>query len=224
VLSVRAHFVMFGNVRLCVTFVALLSLALVTLVLAAQAGLSFCSNRVAFDARAMSGMGAMPMQHPLLVCPVVLVLVIASTLLAAVVLVLLGCDSQRASTRRHLARSLARLPLARAASVLGAFVAAAVLLMIAVDGAGVPNACTCALLAALTIGGAIGAVAGTSCAARIALGLGTRLIVAIVAAIGDRRVRAVAADRHRCSRAVVRAQRRLLAATRGLRAPPSVVR
>jgi hypothetical protein len=223
---------LFRNARILAPLVALLALALLAIVLAAQAGLAFCNDRVALavpNLDGMAGMGAASMPgmasgHTLMICPVVLVLIVASALLAAAAIVAVCADSERALTRRVLARLIVRLPVARVLLVVAGAAALAVAAMLAVDGAGVPSASTCALLAALLLGGALVSVIAALFGARVALALGGRLLLALVAAIAGRREqRHPSGLRWAPSRPACGALR-LLSTGLGLRAPPSLVR
>jgi hypothetical protein len=220
------------NARLLAPLVALVALALSAIVLAAQAGLSFCSNRIAIAApdagdmpgMAMGSMPGMPRDHQLMICPVVLTLIIASAMLAAVATIVLCCGAESAFTRRAIARVLVRLPLVPAVLVLALFSGIAVGVMIALDGAGVPDASTCLLMAALMLGGAFAAVAFAVLVARVVLALGQHVLLAIVAAIADRAPPANAFAFRRTAPPIAGAATCLVGAGRGLRAPPSFVR
>jgi hypothetical protein len=218
--------------------VALLAAAVTALLIAAQAGLAFCNARVAIPVPAggmpgMTGMADMPGMtmpavpvgaHDLMICPVVLVLIAASVLLAALAIVMLWRDPHRALAGRTMVRTLATLPPLRAASVLAALGAAAVVAMLAVDRAGPPAPASCALLAALLAGCSVAAVALSMAAGRLVLALARRVVLALVAALTVPRP-APAARTARlvpCVCGILAASP--LAAGRGLRAPPSIVR
>jgi hypothetical protein len=221
------------NARLLAPLVALVALAILAIVLAAQAGLSFCSHRIAIAApgdmagmpgMAMGSMPGMPRDHQLMICPVVLTLIVASAILAAAATIVLCRGAESAFTRRAIARVLVRLPVVPAVLVLALFSAIAVGAMIALDGAGVPDALTCLLMAALMLGGASVAVAVAVLSARVVLALGRQLFVAIVAAIGDRAPAANAFALRWTAPPIAGPSTCLVGAGRGLRAPPSFVR
>jgi hypothetical protein len=220
------------NVRLLAPFCALLSFALLALVLAAQAGLAFCTNRIAIDMPAAGAMPGMTMVTlpsaaavpALMICPVVLVLIVASTVLAAAAIVLTCLDPDRACTRSTFARAISRLPIASSVAALCGFGAIAIAAMIAVDGAGLPSPATCALLATVMIAGAFVAVGSSLAFARAAVALGERLLIAIVSAIAARRTREKIFARRSIVRHGAGSATRFVAAPLGLRAPPSFVR
>lgn len=200
--------------RTAVPFVALLAATLLGIVVAAQAGLSFCNNRIA-----VSLLG-----DDLLICPCVLTLIVVTALLAGVAIVVLWSDPHRALARRAIVRTLARLPLGRTAcglTLAGAGVQAA---MLAIDRSGAPSPAACALLGALLVAASLGAALLAIFAARVTLDFGRRLILAIVRAF--RVATRAAAPRARRFAPALAAGRGvpLLAAGRGLRAPPSFVR
>lgn len=212
---------------------ALVAAMLTALVLAAQAGLAFCDARVAIpipDAgmASMPGMAAMPTVtaggHVLMICPVVLVLIASSALLAALALVLIWRDPHRGLARRGLLRVLAGLPPVRTAGALAGLGAVAVAAMLAVDRSAPPALPSCGLLALLLAASSIGAVVLSIAAGRLALALGRRLILAVAATLRlPQRSGALRASRPVpcvCGMRNVS----LLAARRGLRAPPRFVR
>jgi hypothetical protein len=213
---------------------ALLVSTLSALVLAAQSGLAFCNDRLAVPLPAgrmpgmdMSSMPAMPGMGSgpaLTICPVVLVLIVASAVLAAVAIVVLWRDPHRTLAQRGIVRALASLPPARSAGVLTLLGGAALALMRAVDGAGAPGPAVCALLAALLAGCSLAAVLFSIAAGKLVLAFGHRFIVAIAGAIASASA-PVARFARRAVPAVcgIRAGA-LLAAGRGLRAPPPVLR
>jgi hypothetical protein len=205
---------------------ALLAAAVLAMVLAAQAGLAFCNNRVAvaMPSNMMASMPGMDMSggmqadmggHVLMICPVVLVLIVASALLAAGAIVLLWRDPHRGLTRRTILHVLATLVI---------FGGAAVLTMRALDGSGPPALPACVLLTALLVGCSLTATLFSIIAGRVAIALGFRLILAVVAALA--RVPDVAAP---CAQRLAPLSVNLnficlLASGQGLRAPPSPAR
>ncbi len=218
--------------RTTVPLVALLSSAVLAMLLAAQMSLA-CTDKIALpiDPGAMPMMPGMDMstmaspgQSALMICPIVLVLIVASALLTLTAIAMLWRDPHRALTRRTIAGSLAHLPPARTAAVLLLGGASAVVAMLGLEHSTPPALPVCAMLVALLVSCALAATVLGIIAGRIALALGRRLIVAIVAAIA---YAAEAGELH---------VRRLpplvdfgyavpvLATGRGLRAPPSSVR
>jgi hypothetical protein len=214
---------------------ALLAAAVLAMVLAAQAGLAFCNNRVAvaMPANMMASMPGIDMTggmqadmggHVLMICPVVLVLIVTSALLAAAAIVLLWRDPHRGLTRRTILHVLAHLPPIRTAATLVIFGGAAVLTMRALDGSGPPALPACVLLTALLVGCSLTATLFSIIAGRVAIALGFRLILAVVAALA--RVPDVAAP---CAQRLAPLSVNLnficlLASGQGLRAPPSPAR
>jgi hypothetical protein len=216
--------------RLLAPLVTLAAFALLAIVLAAQAGLAFCTNRVAISTPSMADMPGMPtgpmptMHHALLVCPVVLVLIIASGVLAAAAIFALWTDPHRGLTQRTLARALSEVRVLPTASFVGISSGFAVAAMIMVNGAGVPSVPTCAFLLGLLVAGALLAVVVSVVFARVVLALGARLLVAIISAIGRRTASAGPVDQRFSPRRIPTAALDLLAARCGLRAPPILVR
>jgi hypothetical protein len=230
-----------GRSTIAVPLSALLAATVSAIVVAAQAGLAFCNNRIVIPlpcgaragmagmdmtGTAMSGMSmvALPGGRALMICPVVLVLIVASAALAAGAIVLLWRDPHRALTGRGIVRVLASLPPARTAGALALLGAGAVSAMLAVDGAGVPSWPVSAMLAALLAGGSLASALLSIAAGRIALAFARRLILAVAGAFA--RARGGVAPRAQRLVPLVAGVRAasLLAAGRGLRAPPSVMR
>jgi hypothetical protein len=172
----------------------------------------------------MSAMPGPVAAHAMLICPVVLVLIVTSALLTAGAAILLWRDPHRALTQRSLLQTLARLPLARTIAGVAIAGGCAIVAMLWLERSAPPALPACAMLAALLVVCALGLTLLTVVAGRIALALGRRLILAIVAAVAD----AAAAASPRVTRFVpVLAgghAAALLAAGRGLRAPPIFVR
>ena len=211
------------NARILAPLVALLAFALLAIVLAAQAGLAFCTERVAVSLP-MDAMPGMAPGHALMICPVVLVLIVACIALATAAIVAGWSDADRGTTQRILARLIARLPVGRALLVVGGGSALAIAAMLAVDGAGLPSVATCGLLFALLFGGTLISVIAAVLGARVVLALGVRLLIALVAAIADRcAARRPAGWRWAPPRAGS-SPLSLLSTGLGLRAPPSFVR
>jgi hypothetical protein len=187
-----------------------------------------CTDKVAVPVandvmNAMPGMD-MAAHAPVMVCPIVLFLIVASALLTAFAAALLWRDPHRALTQRDILRTLARLPPARTAGCVGLAGTSAVGAMIWLERSGPPALPMCALLAALLFACALAATLAAIAAGRIAIAFGCRLILAIAAAIARagevlapcaQQLIPVVAGRHAVP---------LLAAGRGLRAPPSFVR
>lgn len=206
---------------------ALLACSVSAIALAAQSGLAFCNNRVAMPPMPGMDMPDMPGMaggHALMICPVVLVLIVASAVLAAGAIAVLWRDPHRALAQRGIVLALAALPPARSAAALMLLGGGALATMRAVDGTGAPDWTVCASLAGLLAACSLAAVVFSIAAGKLMLAFGRRLILAVAAAIasaGDapmplaqRLVPAVAGLRAGA----------LLAAGRGLRAPPPVLR
>jgi len=199
------------------------------MLLAAQMSLA-CTDKIALPiaAGAMPGMdmSAMPApgQSAMMICPIALALIVASAVLALAAIAMLWRDPHRALTRRTIAGVLAHLPPTRTAATLLLGGASAVAAMLGLEHSTPPALPVCAMLIALLVLCALTATVLGIAAGRIALALGHRLIVALVAAI------AYAADA-----GPLHVQRLpplvdfgyavpVLATGRGLRAPPSFVR
>jgi hypothetical protein len=198
------------------------------MVLAAQMSLA-CTDKVAVPMAddvmtAMPGMDMTATHGPIMICPIVLVLIVASALLSACAGIMFWRDPHRALAQRDIARTLARLPLARTVSFVALAGTSAVGAMIALERSGPPALPMCALLAVLLFACALAVTLTVITAGRIAIAFGRRLILAIVAAIacaGD----AVAPPAQRLIPIVAGGHAvPLLAAGRGLRAPPLFVR
>jgi hypothetical protein len=159
-----------------------------------------------------------------MICPVVLALIVSSGLLAVAAIVIVWRDPHRGLARHAIVHALARLPLLPTAGGLMAAGGTAVTLMLALDGAGPPALPACAMLAALLVVCSSSAALLSIVAGRVALALGRRVMLAIVAAIAA--VPAARAPRARRVVPRVAGARTvpLLAAGRGLRAPPPILR
>jgi len=215
--------------RLAMPIGAFLTLATLAAVLAAQAQIA-CSHQVSvgLPMAAMPGMdmSSMPIAGGAVsLCPVVLVLSIAAIVLTlnatAVLLLDRGCDA----VSRPLAQYVVRQPFARTCACMLTLGAGAVGTMMAIDG-NVPQGPA----GWLSLGGIV--LATAVAATVIAIGFG-RCVIALtrrVAIVFDREVRIVRraidaahVDRRR-RMSLVQRRLPLLAACRGLRAPPPVVR
>lgn len=204
------------------------------MLLAAQTSLT-CTDKIALP----MAPGAMPMmpgmdmpgmdmsspgQSALMICPIVLALIIASALLTLAAIVMLWRDPHRAVTRRTIAGALAHLPPARTAAVLLIGGATAVVAMLGLEHSTPPALPVCAMLVALLVLCALAATALGIAGGRIALALGRRIIVALVAVVA----RAADAGPLHVQRLPPRVDFGyaipVLATGRGLRAPPSFVR
>jgi hypothetical protein len=209
---------------------ALVASAVTALVLAAQAGLAFCNARVAIPIPDMADMPGMTMPavpaggQELMICPLVLALIVSSALLAALALVALWHDPHGGVVRRGVLRALAGLPPLRTAGALGVLGAAAVATMLALDHTAPPALPSCFALAGLLAVCSAAAVALSIAAGRIALALGRRLILAVVAALALRPVPGAPLALRLVPRVCGPRAASPLAAGRGLRAPPRFVR
>jgi hypothetical protein len=212
---------------------ALLSSAVLAIVVAAQTSLT-CTDKVAIPVpgNAMPAMPGMDMSampgpvpaHAVLICPVVLVLIVASALLTVGAAILLWRDPHRTLTQRSIFQTLARLPLARTIAGVASAAGIAVVAMLWLERSAPPALPTCAMLAALLVVCALSATVITVVAGRMALALGRRLILAIVAAVAN--IAAAVTPPHTRLVPVVAGGHAvpLLAAGRGLRAPPLFAR
>ena len=216
-----------------VSLFALLSSAALAIVLAAQVSLR-CTDKVALPIPgemmgAMPGMDMSGMQGPagqtaLMICPIVLGLIVASTVLALAAVAMVWRDPHRALTQRAIALALCRLSPVRTLSTVALAGGGAMCAMLWLEHAGLPALPVCAMLAALLFTSSLLATFAAIAFGRIALAFGRRLILAIACAL----VRAgeTAAPRARLLAHAVAGHHTvpLLAAGRGLRAPPSLVR
>ena len=160
----------------------------------------------------------------MMICPIVLGLIIVSALLAVSAAALLWRDPHRALTRHRIVRLLAGLPVLRTAvAVTVAGGSAAVAAMLGLEHS-VPVLPVCAMLVALLVACALAVTLLAIVAGRIAIAFGRRLMLAIVAAfagVSD----AIAPQTFRFVPAIAAGHALpLLAAGRGLRAPPAFVR
>jgi hypothetical protein len=213
-------------VRVCRSAVplgAFLALATLSIVLAAQAQIA-CTQQISV-AMSMPGMNmsTMPMQGATVsLCPIVLALSIAAVLLTLNATALLLFDPERRAVSRSLAIFVVRLPFAKTCASILALGAGAVGTMMAIDG-NAPSGPDGWL-------SLLGIVLATAFAAAIiAVGLG-RCIIAVTHRIAIAFERELAIVRRdfaaayidRCQRfAIARPCIPLLAARRGLRAPPA---
>jgi hypothetical protein len=198
------------------------------MVLAAQTSLA-CTDKVAIPVpEAMPPMPGMEMAGPvgqaLMICPIVLALSVASALLILAAAVLLWRDPHRAVTRHSICWALASLPPSRTAVAVALAGGGAVAAMLWLDRSGPPALPICALLVAVMVLCSLTATAAGIAFGRVAMTLGRRLMLAIVAAIARASVSPAARCFEFAGRTVCSAGTCLLAAGRGLRAPPSFVR
>jgi hypothetical protein len=219
--------------RTAVPFIALLSSAVLAIVLVVQTSLA-CTDKVALpipgDSMSMMpgmDMTAMPAsagQHVLMVCPIVLGLIVATALLTAAGIALLWRDPHRALTQQLIVRGLAHLPPVRAAGVVALTGGSAVAGMLWLERSGPLALSICMMLIALLAICALSATLFTIAAGRVMLALGRRLILAIIAAVAEAAA-ALAPCPHQLVPVVAAAHAfPLLAAGRGLRAPPASAR
>jgi hypothetical protein len=167
-------------------------------------------------------MDGMPAPAGVMLCPVVIVLLVLSTALAAWALLAMWRDPHRAHDATNVVRTIARLPVLPTVGILvtaGAIAAGAI---VAVDGGGPLSLASCLTLAALLGAMALAATLGSLAISRIVLALCVRLLLAACAAIAERPDRASACLLDDAPRA--RAVPWPIDFGRGLRAPPSPVR
>lgn len=215
--------------RLAMPLGAFLALATLATVLAAQAQIA-CTRQVSvgLPMAAMPGMdmNSMPMTGGAVsLCPVVLVLSIAAIALTLNAIVVLLLDRGRDAVGRPLARYVVRQPFARTCACILTLGAGAVGTMMAIDGNVPQGPAGWFSLAGIVLATAVAATT-------IAIGFG-RCVIALTRRIAiafEREIRivprAVAAphvNRRDCM-AFAPLRIPLLAACRGLRAPPLVVR
>jgi hypothetical protein len=154
-----------------------------------------------------------------MICPVVLGLIVLSTLLAAWAIVAGWRDRHRLLTISVLVRALARLSVLRTFVALAASGGCAIGTIVAVDGGVAVSPSLCATLAIILAGISILATLCSIALARCVIALCARLIVALARAIDERNAGA--------RRAILVAIRPLplasfpIAFGRGLRAPPT---
>lgn len=209
---------------------SLVAATISAIVLVAHAGLSFCSARITvpLPVGAMDAMPGMDMRvadaSALTICPVALAFIAASALFALAAIVLFWRDPHRRLTGRTLVRLLAELPVGRAVVVLAVAAGGAVALMFALDGSGAPGFAVCALIAVLLVACAVIAAVLSIVAGRVMLALGQRLLLAIVAAISALGDDGASKTPRRVLLVAVARGGGILAAGRGLRAPPVSVR
>ena len=212
---------------------ALLATAVVAIAMAATSGLALCRHQVALSMpMAMPvdmPMPDMPAAAPGIVdlCPVVMGLLVLALSLAAWAVVALALDRHRAVVRHRFFALLAGLPIVRSVAALAAVSTLPIGLIIAVDAGGPASTEGWLLLTAFVAGGAVLATLAAVFGARCVLGLGRRLILRIAAARvpARRRLRPAAIhDREPVSSASAHGDVCVLAAGRGLRAPPLLAR
>jgi hypothetical protein len=215
--------------RLAMPIGAFLTLATLATVLAAQAQIA-CTRQVSvgLSMAAMPGMdmSSMPMASGALsLCPVVLVLSIAAIALTLNATAVLLLDRGSDAVSRPLAQYVVHQPFARTCACILALGAGAVGTMMAIDG-NVPQGPA----EWLSLGGIV--LATAVAATVIAIGFG-RCVIALtrrIAIVIEREIRiarrAIVAAHVDRRRHISLVQRRLplLAACRGLRAPPPIVR
>lgn len=220
---------LFALVRRCrslAPLAAFIATAVLAIVLAAQAQL-VCGHALHVEMAAampgmdMSGTATAAAPATLALCPVVLILGIAAALLALNAFTLIAFDPHRTTTARILARRCARLPLAGTAATVVACGSIAVGIMMTID-----RSTPAGPAGWLTLAGVIAAIAVATAViaivtARCGLAFTRRLAVALAAVI-ERFVPTPPVPAYaRLSRAGRTAHRvPLLAARRGLRAPP----
>jgi hypothetical protein len=210
----------------------MLSLAVLAMVFAAQTSLS-CTDKLAIPVPAampsMPGMDMTAMQGPLghqamMICPVVLGLIATSALLIAAAALIWWRDPHRALLQRSILAALAGLPALQTAGAIALMGAGAVVAMLRLERSAPPALPVCAMLVALLVACALVATVLAIACGRIAIAFSRRLVLAIVAAVA-RAGQAAAAHRGEIVSPLTSAYcASLLAAGRGLRAPPSFVR
>ena len=186
--------------------------AFAVLAMAWVASARVCARPIAMDAMSMP----MP-AGPAMICPVVVGLIVLSTVLAAWAILTVSRDRQRAATLTGVLRALARLPVLRTFGALVAGGGVAIAAIVAVDGGVAFDPSLCAMLALTLAGISIAATLAALMFARCVIALCARLLVVIAGAIAQRR------GAVRVRRRALRAAHASVVATatgRGLRAPP----
>jgi hypothetical protein len=167
-------------------------------------------------------MGTMPtMATPVgsvMICPVVMGLIVLSTVLAAWSLFTAWHDRHRVVTLTRLVRVLARLPVVRTFASLALAGGLAIATIVAVDGGTTPSLALALTLTVLLAAISIAATLGSLAIARCIVALCARFIVAIAGAIAERR--AAARSYRSLRRRPFHATLVALVFGRGLRAPP----
>ena len=203
---------------------AFLSLATLATLLSAQTRL-VCTRQMTM---AMPGMDMSSISSPggvISLCPLVLAFSIASIILSVNAFALLLLDRKRVASSRSLARFVLRLPIGVTCATIAFFGAGAVATMMAVDGTSPADPTGWVCLVGIIFATAVGATLIAIGLGRMLLSFTRRIVLALERAlhVARRIVRATPA----ASIDAVVPMRRLvavLAASRGLRAPPPVVR
>lgn len=205
-----------GRHRSAVPPCAFLATAALTVLLAAQAQLA-CSRQVVVS---MPGM-EMPDSSGVALCPIALVLGLAAAILTAAAAATLVSDPHRRVTGRALVRRYAAFSFARAAGTVLALGSGSVGLMIVVDGNAPAGAASWLLLAGMVVAVAFATTLAAFVSVRAMRALGDRLAVALARelAVLERGALVPAFAPHPSSAATAH-RVPLLAARRGLRAPP----
>jgi hypothetical protein len=213
--------------RSAMPLAAFLSLATLAMLLAAQA-LLVCSRQVSVSMVAMPGMqmATAPMTvGAVSLCPLVIALGVIGAVLSVNAFLLLQFDPNRVHTGRLAARLVVRLPFAGTCGIILSFGCGAIGTMMAIDGtAPGSNAGWLSLggiVLAVTIAAALVAVA----LGKFVLSISRRVGVAILHAVQIVRRSRTCVHLRRPDR-IAHPQHRapILAACRGLRAPPVLVR
>lgn len=214
-----------GRCRFAVPLYAFLATAALSVLLAAQAQLA-CSRHVVMTMPdGMPGMEMPASSGAISLCPIVLVLGLAAAFLTAYAVATLTFGPHRRATRRALVRSYAHLPLHVIAGSVLALGSASVGLMMAVDGTTPAGFYGWLLLAGIVLAVAFAAALAGLGIMRAILALGERIALVLAAELHVLRRRALVpsfAQRRPAAPAGHRVP--LLAARRGLRAPPLSVR
>ena len=169
--------------------------ALAVMATAWVASTRICAHPIAMQMD--NAMLPMPAHGAVMLCPVVVGLIVLSTLLSAWALVTGWRDRHRALTLTVITRVLARLPMMQTFAALAAAGGIAIGTIVAVDGGSAIDPSLCALLASILAASSLIATFGAVLIARVVLAFCARILLALARAIGERRAVARAIRRRR---------------------------
>jgi hypothetical protein len=203
---------------------AFLALATLATLFAAQAQIA-CTRRISVAMPDMPGMDMSggPTGGALSLCPIVVMLSAAATILTLNAFALLLTSRNRGAVSRGLALFVMRLPFAGACATTLAFGAGAVGTMMALDGTAPDGAIGWLCLGAIILASGVAATLVAFGIGRFVLAITRRIVIALEREIQISRS-ADAHVRRRIGAAPPARRVPLLAAYRGLRAPPQTVR
>jgi hypothetical protein len=206
-----------GRGRLAAPLRAFLATAALSVLLAAQAQLA-CSRQMVMT---MPGMEMPASSGVIALCPIVLLLGLAAAFLSAYAVATLAFGPHRRATGRALVRRYAQLPLHAVGGSVLALGSGSVGMMMALDGSTPAGLSGWLLLAGIVIAVAFATALAGLGVVRALLALGDRIAFVLAAEVQVlRRGALVPAFTHRPRAATAARRVPLLAARRGLRAPP----